>query len=230
MRKISALDPKRLIVTDPPTSLTIAAAYELRKIDLLWNNTPPIVVVPYQPLGLLILDGHCRAYVLAFCNRPIRARALTHNSDRDALLELEHSRKIPPFPHREYLMEKINLSQLRLQAFQQAKSYGFLTVQGLLDMDIDSIKPVSLPPVSEAVASHTHKHERSRSETIECLVLYDRERGHFLPIAPAKLKEAKGSGYECVKVTDLVKVQEGIAWAKEYWDRLDETVHKLAVV
>jgi len=229
MKEIAAVDPKRLIVTDPPNGFSVSAAFERFKTDLLQNNPiPPIVVVAHRPLALLILDGNCRAYLLAYYNRPIHSLVLTRDPDRDLLLELQHHHKIPPFPHREYLMEKMNLSELKLQAIHGAQRYGFLSVRGLLDMDIDSIEPVPLPTVSETVDVHVPTHEVSGFKPVECLVLYDRQGEHFLPIAPTRLKEARGSGYDCVKVNDLLKIQDGIAWAREHWDRLDATVRGLA--
>ena len=183
----------------------------------------------HQPLGLLILDGNCRAYLLANYNRSINALVLTRDSDRDVLLELQHSRKIPSFPHREYLMEKVRLSELRSQAVNAAQRYGFLSIQRLLEINIDTIEPVPLPPVSETPGTrNVPKREVSRPSTVECLVLYDKQGEHFLPIFYTKLKETRNSGYDCAKVNDLVRIRDGIAWAKEHWNQLGAIVREVA--
>jgi hypothetical protein len=230
MEEIAGVNPKQLIVTDPPNSYSVSAAYERHGTLLLQNNPiPPIVVVAYRRLAL-ILDGNCRAYLLAHLNRPIHALVLTRDSDRDILLELQAHRDIPPFPHHEYLAENMKLHELRSQAIVFAKLYGFLTVQRLLEMDIDSIEPVLPPTVSKTAKIHVPTQEVFGPKPVECLVLYDGQEEHFLPILPTRSEEARGSGYVCVEVTNLPKIREGIAWAREHWDGLDVKVHELADV
>ena len=228
MEEIAAVSPKQLIVTDPPNSSSVSATYERHKVHLLQNSPiPPIVVVAYRR-SALILDGNCRAYLLAHLNRPIRTLVLTRDSDRDILLELQAHRDIPAFPHHGYLAEDMKLNQLRSQAIVFAKLYGFLTVQKLLQMDIDSIEPVAPPTVSKTAKICVPPQELSGPKPVECLVLFDSQGGHFLPILPTRSEEARGYGYICIEVTNLPKIREGIDWAREHWDGLDVKVHELA--
>jgi len=224
MKEITAISPDNLIVTDPTDIPSVSRGH--------LPNEPflPIVVVAHHHSGLLILDGNCRAYLLTHLNVPIRAFLLTRDEDRDLLLDLQFHRKIPPFPHHEYLMEKMNLDTLRLRAIENAQRYGFLTVRRLLEMDPETIEPVSIPAVSETANIHVPGRNIVGSKPVECIVLYDRQREYFLPIVPTRLKEARKSGYDCVKVTDQAKIQEGVAWARDRWDRLDADVHQLVDV
>jgi hypothetical protein len=233
MEEITAVSPKQLIVTDPPNSHSVANAYERYKIRLLQDfPIPPIVVIAYRrsayQRSALILDGNCRAYVLAHLNRPIRALALTRDSDRDIILDLQAHANIPPFPHHEYLAENMKLDELRAQAIVFAKLYGFLTVQKLLEMDIDSIEPVPPPTVSKTAKVAVPIRRDSGPKAVECLVLFDGQGEHFLPIVPEKSVEARWHGFVCIEVTNPHKINEGIAWAREHWDGLDAKVHKLA--
>jgi hypothetical protein len=231
MEEIAAVSPKQLIVTDPPNSYSVAAVYERHKTRLLQDfPIPPIVVMAYRR-SALILDGNCRSYLLAHLNRPIRALVLTRDSDRDIILELQAHRDIPPFPHHEYLAEKMELNQLRSQAIVFAKLYGFLTVQRLLEIDIDTIEPVPSPTFSKAAKIRAPTQEvlgpKPVAKQVKCLVLYDRQGKHFLPILPTRLEKARGTGYDWVTVTDLPVIQEGIAWARKHWNGLDPKVHGL---
>lgn len=230
MEEIAAVSPKQLIVTDPPSSWSVAAVYERHKTRLLQDfPIPPIVVMAYGR-SALILDGNCRAYLLAHLNRPIRALVLTQDSDRDILLALQTHADIPPFPHREYLAENMKLHELKSQAIVSAKLYGFLTVQKLLAMDIDSIEPVVSPTVSKTAKIRVSPRKVSGPKPVECLVLFDSQGGHFLPILPTMSEEARGYGYICIEVTNLPKIREGIDWAREHWDGLDAKVHEFADV
>lgn len=173
MEEIAAVSPKQLIVTDPPNSSSVAAVYERHKTRLLQDfPIPPIVVMRYQR-SALILDGNCRAYVLAHLNRPIRALLLTRDSDRDILLDLQAHADIPPFPHHEYLAENMKLHELKSQAIVFTKVYGFLTVQRLLEMDIDTIEPVPPPTVSKTAKVGVPTQEIFGPKPVECLVIFE---------------------------------------------------------
>ena len=69
-----------------------------------------------------------------------------------------------------------------------------------------------------------HRTVKSKQQ-IECLIVYDEDqKEHFLPIVPIRMKEARQSGYECIKVTNLSQIHDDIVWARQHMKRLDLTL------
>jgi hypothetical protein len=142
MKQIDHIDPGLLIVTDPPSSHTVSDARDtIQSLYLSGRPIPPVLMVWYGPRRYLILDGHSRAYIEALRGTDIAALLLQSNSDAQAVLQLEHQRDIPPFPHRRFLMGQQTLRALTKEAHSWAARYGFVSIADLLHLDLNRLLP-----------------------------------------------------------------------------------------
>lgn len=142
MKQIDHIDPGLLVVTDPPSSHTVRDARDsIQSLYLNGRPIPPVLVVWYGPRRYLILDGHSRAYIQALRGTDIAALLLQSNSDAQAILELEYQRHIPRFPHRRFLMGQQSLRALTKEAHAWAARYGFVSIEDLLHLDLNSLLP-----------------------------------------------------------------------------------------
>lgn len=220
VKHIDSIAPEVLIATDPPSYYTLARKIEEVRHRLLAKepSVDPIFVTAYSSRYFLILDGHCRSYLLADRNLPIPGLVLHRDSDRDIILAMEKHGDIPPFPHREYLMGHCNLSYLINNAKQWAFKKGFLTVKQLLSLDLNNIKP-SDKNTSPSIRKYFQIQPKQY-----CVVVYDRKEEHYLPIKSEKLPEVKQLGYEYLTVNDAPKIAKSITWA--YRSKLDPLLRK----
>ncbi|GAG29406.1 unnamed protein product, partial [marine sediment metagenome] len=104
----------------------------------------------------------------------------------------------------------------RDDSINSASRYGFLSVSDVLKINIDELIP------SENLISTKRKilskkpQGKNRVKPSQCVIVYDEEGEHYLPIRYDMLRVAKKSGYKCVTVNDNNVIHDGKTWARKH--------------
>jgi len=219
MREFSVVDYKNLIVTEAPTSDQISSAFDWYEEELEDGiPLPPIIAARANRNSLYIIDGHCRAYLLAMRNREIHTLCLTGNIDRDQILALEGHGDLPEFPFRKFLMEYQTFRELKKQAVKSAQAYSGLNLQQLLISNLEQIKKVSIPE------PELDKDGWIGVQSFDCIILYDISGPHVVPLQDGCRKRVKELGYEISKIESPDTICEGIGWARTHHKTIDAEI------
>ncbi|MCU0857094.1 MAG: hypothetical protein MUC65_01655 [Pontiellaceae bacterium] len=222
MKEVAIKNYSELVVTLPPDFDKISAVYNHYEKELNENAPlPPIIVTRSFSNSFLILDGHCRGYLLAVRNRVIRALCLNRAEDQGLLLSLEQRGEIPSFPHLDFLKGLQGINDLRQAANMSARAYSALTMTDFLSCDPGQLKTSTLFDVKIPIDGWIGR------RSVACVILYDRVESHTVPLVQKKSRAAKNLGYEVVSIDDPEKLKEGISWARECQKMLDDKLKSL---
>jgi len=222
MREFVVDDYDKLIVTEPPSLGQISSVFDHYEVELNAKaSLPPIIGIPARSRGLIVLDGHCRGYLLGIRKEPVHVLCITRSADRDLILHLESHRDIPSFHLRHFLMGYQSASQLRKWAVQMAEQYSFLTLKKMLISDLDKIEPQSIP------APEISDDALIGRQSFPCAILYDREGPHFIPVRKDSLRQVRKLKYEVVLSENLSDIRKGVSWARGNKAALDCNIRDL---